>query len=421
VVALLLELNEQAGSDSRFPFGPVLGHSVSVNLGSWQKSRRVLLVLAVVAVAACSGGGRSAPQVTPENAKVPTTVPAATVTFSPAAGVTNVALDAPVVISVSSGRLASVSVVAGLKDKAPLAGQLDPTGTRWTSGATLAPATTYKVGVQVTEIDGRSSVTSSSFETMAPARRLTARVAPLNGTTVGVGQPIAVYLSAPVTDRAAVERLLTVTTDPPVAGSWLWLSSTQLHWRPPQYWEPKTKVTLDAALAGVDFGGGLWGTESRKVAFTIGDSHVSVVDAATHQMTVTTNGKLERTIPVSTGKDKDPTKSGVHVVMDKEQTTVMDSATVGIPAGSPDAYKLTVFWNVRISNSGEFVHAAPWSVGSQGKVNVSHGCVNLSPEQATWFFKYSQLGDVVEVKGTPVQLELTNGFGDWNVPFPTPA
>jgi len=100
---------------------------------------------------------------------------------------------------------------------------------------------------------------------------------------------------------------------------------------------------------------------------------------------------------------------------------VMDSATVGIPAGSPDAYKLTVHWNVRISNSGEFVHAAPWSVGSQGRRNVSHGCVNASPADATWFFKYSQLGDVVEVKNTPAKLELTNGFGDWNVPYPAPA
>jgi len=381
-----------------------------------------MLSAAVLGVAACDRGGSSSPGTAPEADKnAPTTAAPPPVTFTPTAGQANVALDAKVEVSVTEGRLTSVSVSTGPKDKAPLAGQLDPSGNRWTSSGTLAPAATYQVNVNVVARDGTASTASSSFSTLAPTSKVTARVAPLNGMTVGVGQPIAVYLSAPVKDHAAVERRLTVTTDPPVVGSWLWLSDSQLHWRPPQYWQAHTKVSLDAALAGANLGGGQWGTESRKVAFTIGDSHVSVVDATTHQMTVTTNGQLVRTIPVSTGKDKDPTKSGVHVVMDKAQTTVMDSATVGIPAGSPDAYKLTVKWNVRISNSGEFVHAAPWSVGSQGRRNVSHGCVNASPTDATWFFNYSQLGDVVEVKGTPAQLELTNGFGDWNVPFPAPA
>ena len=383
------------------------------------------MAAALLGVAACNGGGGSGGAAMgaggADEAKAPTTHAAPPVSFTPAAGAENVGLDAPVLISVTGGRLTSVTVAAGAGDKAPLAGQLDAEAKRWTSAATLAPATAYRVAASVTAPDGSASTATSTFTTVAPTSKITARVAPLNGATVGVGHPIALYLSAPVKDRAAVERRLTVTADPPVAGSWLWLSDSQLHWRPQQYWQPHTKVTFEAALAGVDFGGGVWGTESRKVSFTIGDSHISVVDATAHQMTVTTNGQLERTIPVSTGKDKDPTKSGVHVVMDKQETTVMDSATVGIPAGSPDAYKLTVHWNVRISNSGEFVHAAPWSVGSQGRRNVSHGCVNVSPEQATWFFKYSQLGDVVEVKGTPVQLEATNGFGDWNVPFPAPT
>jgi len=392
-----------------------------VQSAKWRTGALILLSVAMLGVTACKGGGRSTPESVTDAEKSTSTVPPPPVTFAPAAGETNVALDAPLLISVAGGKLTSVTVSTGAKDKAPLAGQLDPSGARWTFAGTLAPGATYQVTANVVAPSGSTSVASSTFTTLTPTSKVTARVAPLNGMIVGVGQPVAVYLSSPVKDHAAVERRLTVTTEPAVAGSWLWLSDSQLHWRPPQYWQPHTKVTLDAALAGVNFGGGQWGTESRKVTFTIGDSHVSVVDATTHQMTVTTNGVLERTIPVSTGKDKDPTKSGVHVVMDKSETTVMDSATVGIPAGSPDAYKLTVHWNVRISNSGEFVHAAPWSVGSQGRQNVSHGCVNASPKDATWFFKYSQLGDVVEVKGTPVKLELTNGFGDWNVPFPEPA
>ena len=127
---------------------------------------------------------------------------------------------------------------------------------------------------------------------------------------------------------------------------------------------------------------------------------MSTVDANAHTMTVTDNGAVVKTIPVSTGRDKYPTKSGVHVVSDKAPKVIMDSATVGIPRNSPDGYYETVFWDVRISNSGEFVHAAPWSVGDQGHVNVSHGCVNVSTADAEWFYNYSQVGDVVTVVGT---------------------
>jgi len=333
-----------------------------------------------------------------------------------------VAFDSPVVVSVASGRLTSVMVGTGPGDAAPLVGQLDPKGSRWTSatGAGLVPGTTHQITATVVDRNGRPSIVSSSFSTAAPANKLTARVSPLNGMTVGVGHPVAVYLSKAVTDRSAVERRLKVTADPPVAGSWRWVDDTQLRWRPQQYWQPHTKVTLDAALAGVDFGGGTWGTESRKVAFTIGDSHVSVVDANTYKMDVFTNGQLERTIPVSLGRPKYPTKSGVHVVMDKERTTIMDSASFGVPAGSSESYSTKVEWATRISNSGEFVHSAPWSVKDQGRRHVSHGCVNVAPDHAKWFFGYSRLGDVVEVKGTPVTIEATNGFGDWNVGYPPP-
>ncbi len=345
------------------------------------------------------------------------------VSFAPVADQADVRLDAGVAVSVATGRLTAVTVSTGPTDKAPLSGQLDPAGARWTStaGAALAPATKYLVTANVVAKDGSPSVASSSFTTIAPANRVTARVAPLNGSTVGVGHPIALYLSKPVADRAAVERRLTVTADPAVAGSWLWVSDTQLRWRPQQYWVPKTKVTFNAALAGVDLGGGTWGTESRSVSFTIGDSHISQIDAATYQMKVMTNGVPERTIPVSLGREKYPTKSGVHVVMDKERTTVMDSASFGVPAGSSESYSTKVEWATRISNSGEFVHSAPWSVKDQGRRNVSHGCVNVAPDHAKWFFNYSQLGDVVEITGTPAKIEGTNGFGDWNVEYPTPA
>ncbi len=376
--------------------------------------------VAVVLVAGCSGGrggGQSAAGGRPAGSEAEQVRPAApSVSFTPQPGQSGVALDTPVQVVASSGRLTSVTFTAG-QGKPPLPGQLDQSGARWLATAGLTPSTTYQLTARVTGAGGSTTEASSSFTTAAPSQKLAARVSPLNGSTVGVGHPIAVYLTKPIADHAAVERLLTVTTSPAVAGSWRWFSDSELHWRPQQYWQPGTKVTLDAALAGVDFGGGTWGTESRNVSFTIGDAHISVIDDATHQMTVTTNGKLERTIPVSLGREKYPTKSGVHVVMDKERTTVMDSASFGVPAGSSESYRTTVHWATRISNSGEFVHAAPWSVGDQGRRNVSHGCVNVSVANATWFFNYSRLGDVVEIKGTPVQIAPTNGFGDWNIPW----
>ena len=190
-----------------------------------------------------------------------------------------------------------------------------------------------------------------------------------------------------------------MTATPAVAGAWHWFSPTELHWRPVHYWAAGTKVSVAAHINGYDAGNGVWGVKDVTVNYRIGDSHVSTVDVIAHTMTVTDNGAVIKVIPVSTGRDKYPTKSGVHVVSDKAQKMIMDSATVGIPRNSPDGYYETVYWDVRISNSGEFVHAAPWSVGDQGHVNVSHGCVNVSTADAEWFYDYSQVGDVVTVVG----------------------
>jgi lipoprotein-anchoring transpeptidase ErfK/SrfK len=341
--------------------------------------------------------------------------PPSPLVVTPASGATGVPLDTVVQVSVATGRLNQVAVTT--PSGAALAGALSPDGKAWTATARLAAATTYKV--VASEVHGavQGAPTTSTFTTLTPAKKVKAGIAPLDGMTVGVGQPVAVYLSAPVKDHTKVLPHLTVTTDPQVQGAWHWVSDSELHWRPQAYWATGTKVTVATDLSGVDLGGGAWGVESRTIHFTIGDAHVSTVDATTHLMTVTSNGQVVKTIKVSTGRDKYPTKSGVHVVLDKAQKTVMDSSTVGIPVNSPDGYKETVLWNVRISNSGEFVHAAPWSVGSQGRANVSHGCVNVSTADATWFFGFSQLGDVVDVHGTPQNLEPTNGFGDWNVPW----
>ncbi len=358
----------------------------------------------------CSTSGSSA---------APTTtapVPAVTLVSNPVAGATAVPIDQKIQVAVTNGTLKTVSLAspAGL-----VKGVVAPGATSWESGLPLRPTTTYLMRADLVDSIGRVSTKKWQFTTAAPATPFRAMLYPGDGATVGVGMPMTIKLNAPIAvpQRAAFESLLTVTTTPAVAGAWHWFSPTSLHWRPANYWAPGTKVSVAANINGYNAGNGMWGVKDVTVNYSIGDSHVSTVDANTHTMTVTDNGAVVKTIPVSTGRDKYPTKSGVHVVSDKAQKVIMDSATVGIPRNSADGYYETVYWDVRISNSGEFVHAAPWSVGDQGHVNVSHGCVNVSTADAQWFYNYSQVGDVVTVVGTSEALEPTNGYGDWQVPW----
>ena len=153
----------------------------------------------------------------------------------------------------------------------------------------------------------------------------------------------------------------------------------------------------------------------RTIRFRIGERRVSVVDVRTHRMKVTSGGRTLRVLPVSTGRERYPTTNGVHFVLEKTPVKLMDSSTVGIPRNSPGGYYQRVAWSVRISNSGEFVHAAPWSTGSQGRANVSHGCVNLSTANAAWFYRLTRRGDVVEVRGSPKRPGTSFGVADWNM------
>jgi lipoprotein-anchoring transpeptidase ErfK/SrfK len=236
---------------------------------------------------------------------------------------------------------------------------------------------------------------------------------------VGIGQPIVVTFDhfVPEKKRAAIEAGLSVKTTPAVVGAWHWMNGESLHWRPPHYWKSGTKVRLTSKLQGVNVGHQTYGpVGAHHASFKIGASHISEADQATHQMKVYDDGKLVRTFPISTGREQYPTMDGVHVALAKSQSVIMDSATVGIPKGSPGYYYETVFWDVRISNGGEFVHAAPWSVGSQGFTNVSHGCVNLSTENATWFYNWSQVGDIVDVYNGVRPPETGDaGTADWNM------
>jgi lipoprotein-anchoring transpeptidase ErfK/SrfK len=343
----------------------------------------------------------------------PPSTPPVDFTIAPADGDTAVAPATPVSVLVSNGILTAVSVRA--LDGSAVPGVLNSATHSWAATAGLVPATTYAITATALDNDGVRTERSATFTTAPASKVLGVKIAPLQDEVVGVGMPIILYFSTPVTDKAAVERALTVDSSLPVTGAWHWYSNTEVHYRPVEYWPAHDQITVQANLKGVDAGKGVWGMENRTLSFSIGDAQVSEVDAKTHIMTVTVNGDVVRTMPVSTGRDKYPTTSGVHVVLEKTPSVIMDSATVGIPKGNPDYYYETVAWDVRISWSGEFVHAAPWSTGAQGHENVSHGCVNASPADAKWFYDMSRRGDIVMVTGTPRPLVSGNGWTDWNL------
>jgi len=373
-----------------------------------------LLLAGAFVVSACGALGID----DAKTAATTTTVLPVVLTAVPIPGATAAALDQPVTVSVTDGTLAAVTVVA---PDGPLPGKLAPDATSWASTAVLVPSTTYQVAATLVDASGGTTPKQWTFTTAPPTAVFKATLSPGDNATVGVGMPVVVKLSSPVAtaDHAAFVKHLTVTSTPAQKGAWRWFSDNELHWRPSVYWSAGTKVTVKASIAGYNAGGGAWGVKDVTTTYAIGDAHVSKVDTQTHQMAVTNNGVVVRMFPVSTGNTKYPTKSGIHVTNEKLKTTIMDSATVGIPRDSADGYYETVEWNVRISNSGEFVHAAPWSVGSQGRTNVSHGCVNASTADAEWFYNFSQTGDVVEVVGSPEQLTPTNGIGDWQIPWAT--
>jgi lipoprotein-anchoring transpeptidase ErfK/SrfK len=332
-------------------------------------------------------------------------------TVSPADGASDVRLDAPVRVRAMNGILRDVRVSS---EQGSLAGDFDADHVTWTSSDVLRPGTRYQVSATAAGGDlAQTSVTA--FTTMVPQQVLTTDVQPYGGAVVGVGEPVVVNFSRPVTNRAAVQRRLVLTMSKPVEGAWNWFSPTQVHYRPRLPWPSGEKVMLRLNLAGVDAGAGVWGTTSRSVGFSVGDAHVSTVDLVAHTMTVTSNGKVLRTFPISGGRPDRPTMGGPHNVLFKASSMVFDTTqTATDPA---DRYRLTSNWDVNFTSGGEFVHSAPWSVGSQGYVNVSHGCVNASPDNAEWFYDFSQVGDIINVINYTRPPELDQDGTDWAWPW----
>ncbi|MFF4258899.1 Ig-like domain-containing protein [Streptomyces sp. NPDC001663] len=325
-----------------------------------------------------------------------------------------------VTVRARGGALTSVEVSAPGPGK--VSGSWSKDRSVWTSTTPLAPGATYTVKANGKAESGSALDKTASFTTGAPKNAVVGEYLPDKGTTVGVAMPVSITFNKPVQDKAAVERKLHVTAAPAVDGAWSWMKDRngkdRIDYRPERYWKPGTDVTLRMDLAGVNTGGGVYGTQQRVVNFRIGDAVTSTMDVRNKTMTVARNGKTLRTLKVSSGKKGYETWNGTMVVLSKVPTIRMNSRTVRI--FGQEAYDLgKVKWDVQLTPSGTYVHAAPWNAGKFGVVNGSHGCIGMSTSDAKWFYEQVHLGDPVTVVHSVDTVAANNGYGDWNVDWAT--
>lgn len=341
----------------------------------------------------------------------PPVAEAAPATSSIANGATNVTPDTPLVLTAPAGEtIGSVTVSDATAHSIP--GALSADGRTWTSQRNMRVGDTYRITAETGNASTHGvNLQHQTFSTSQEDNAVDyASVYPANNTTVGVAQPVSIEFKNPVTDRKAVEKALTVYSDPPQAGSWGWLSPTRVDFRPQNYWKPGTKVSVDIAMDGVSVGPGKFGTKDRQVAFTVGRDQETVVNVDTHQAAVYRDGQQVHSFPISGGMPGLDTWGGTFAVIDKAADVAMNSESAGLG----DAYNIPdVKWDVHFTYSGSYVHSAPWSVGSQGNSNVSHGCVGTNPAAAEWFYDSTLPGDVIKIVGSPRTGALGNGFNEW--------
>ncbi|WP_283135311.1 L,D-transpeptidase [Rhizohabitans arisaemae] len=363
-------------------------------------------VLSTIVIAAMAPGCSSSSAESPDTSVLPK------IRVSPADGVQRARPDRGVTVRVDRGALVKVAVsVKGV----PVPGRFDTASRVWRSSWALQPNAEYVVNATAQNSQGvQTSLTR--FRTLKPAKSFSVTsVTPDQGEQVGVGMPIVVTFSAPVTERAGVERSLEVRAQKPVEGDWRWLSPTQVAYRTKTLWPSQQLVTFTAHLTGVRAAPGVYGSADRTVSFGVGRRQVSLIDAVAKQMTVRQDGLIMQRMAISAGMGNTKeytTTSGFHLAMEKGNPVRMVSP--GRKKGDEDYYDLLINHAVRISHSGEYIHAKD-NVWAQGRVNVSHGCVNVRPDQAEWFYTNTLRGDPVIVSGTTRPLDWHNGWGYWQL------
>lgn len=370
----------------------------------------VTFVAGLAMLASCtsdSDGGSLADQVDSE-----VKAPPAEISFSPADGAKNVSVLEPIKITVEDGELTEATLTnpAGKQ----VLGEIAEDKLSWTSGEVLGYAKTYTYSATAVNEDGEETTLEGSFRTLAPAATPRATINPGDNATVGVGMPISIkFPEGPVQDKAAVEKALTVETSQPVEGAWGWLNDQQVDWRPKEYWPANTQVNVSAKLYGLHYGGGAYGKADLTTAFTIGRNQVVKIHTPDHKMNVYRDGQLYMSLPASNGKDADPnlnTPNGTVIVMAKEPVGDFSNPRYGYT-------NVKKKWAVRISNHGEFIHENEENRANIGRVNSSHGCVNLFESDAKKYFDSALIGDPVEITGSKANFPTTSDVFDWLIPW----
>lgn len=376
----------------------------------------LIMTAVVVGAVACSSGSGPAPIQVIVNKGTPfgdLLIPKLTASVTD--GAVGVTVDAPVTVNVADGVLASVTMVN--ENGKVVSGELSPDGVHWKTTEPLGYNRSYTLNAKALGLGGEAT-RQFTFQTTSPAHLTMPYAAPLDGEVVGVGQPVAIRFDENIADRAAAQQAIKITTNPPVEGAFYWLNNREVRWRPQHFWKPGTSIEVAVNTYGVDLGDGMFGEDNVKMRFTIGDEVIATADDNTKTITVRINGEVVKTIPTSMGKNSTPTANGIYLVGQRYRHIIMDSSTYGVPVNSPNGYRTDVSWATQISYSGIFVHSAPWSVGAQGNTNTSHGCLNVSPSNAVWFYDHVKRGDVVEVLNTVGStLSGVDGLGDWNIPW----
>lgn len=369
-------------------------------------------VLAVaMALTACTNGNGGKPSSWQSPAEDP---PKATATITePQAD----AKDVPASTGISFTTKDAEDVTVEVKDSAgkEVKGDLSADRKSWLPDGALKYGETYTATVTATGDDDKPATATSTFTTMGrPAKQI--RVVSFLGDNqvVGVGMPLIVKFSRAIPEdyRDDVQRRMTVTAKPAQEGIWHWVSPTEVHYRPKEFWKANSTVSYRVQAGGLPLGDGWYGRSDLSVDIKIGPSFVMTVENRTKRMTVTKDGKAIKTILVSLGKKTTPSSSGTMVVIEKLRKTVFDTLA---ELGPKEGYRTDIEFAQRLTWGGEFIHAAPWSEGQQGTVNVSHGCVNVSMADGAWLFANTRMGDPITVKGTERKLQNGNGWTDWNM------
>ncbi len=346
-------------------------------------------------MAACSGTTR--PHVTDH--QLPPS--AAQLTISPDGGSTHVRPDQGVSVSVSHGTIDRVSLMAG---GSTVGGSYRADRTAWHTTWPLHPSRTYTLTVTAVNVAHQSVTKTVRFRTLTPRATVSASTVLGYHQTYGVGMPIMLKFSRPVWRRAAVERAIELWASKPVVGAWHWDGNESLAFRPRDYWPQHTRVRFVAHLDGLEVARGVYGVANLSQSFRIGNSLIAVVNTATHYAHIYYKNRLFGVWPVSTGAPGRDTANGTYLTIEKGNPVRMSG---------PGYTDLPVPYAVRFTWSGNYLHDAYWSVAEQGYTNVSHGCVNMSPQHAQIYYNLAVPGDPVTVVRSPVAGTWDDGWTEW--------